>query len=183
MFFCYIKFLLSYLYFIPLPGLSLQPYPSRLMCWGLVFLAQIFFAIICGLLFLVLLFGVELHCTSLLQQDSAWASYWSGSCNWIKCPSIHSLPYPGILCWSYNKRVPLDANMSGAPQAYFVISKVYFYFTLHPAWRWCITRLKYANRHTDQPVHLRCQLVWCLLTTQNFYTSREVGSWWSEHHI
>ena len=133
MFFCYIKFfqlLIELLIFHSTIRVeSLQPYPSRLMHQGLIFLAQIFFAILCGLCFLVLLFGVELHCTSLLQWDSAWASYWSGSCNSIKYPSIHSLPYPGIPCWSNITRVPHDANTSGALHAYFAISKVYF--TLH----------------------------------------------------
>ena len=35
-------------------------------------------------------------------------------------------------------------------------------------------------RHTGQPMHPGCWLAQCLLTTQSFDTSREVGSWWFE---
>ena len=150
-------------------------------CTGNSYLHYIFLPYFMGCCILALLTWVELQHTPLPHWDSSWASQWLGSCNWIKCPSIHSLSYPGIHIWRLCRESSPGCLVSGVQQAYSAISIVCF--TLHPIKMYYIARSRYANRHADQPLHPRCLLVWCLLTTQNFDISREVAPWWSKCHI
>ena len=131
----------SHLHFISIPRciVNLKPYLPE-WCIG-IHVHIVCFAILCGLQFLAYSLGVELSHTPLLHWDSPWVSlHWQQSCNWTKCPLIHSLPYPGIHFWSYVERVPLDARVSCVQRAYFAISKVCS--TLHLSRKWCTNKLE-----------------------------------------
>ena len=164
--FCYyiklLQLIVELLMFYVASGIeSLQPYPSRLMRRGLIFLLLIF-TILCGLsLSSATWGGAALHLSPPLGFCLGFLLVGELQLDQISFDPLPSLPRNPLmeLLWESSP----GHLVGGAQQACFAINLVFF--TLHPFWRCCIARLRYANRLADQPVHPGCWLVWCLLTT------------------
>ena len=101
---------------------NFQPYPSRMMHQGLILLLYIF-AILYGLSFLALFSGggAALHLSPPLEFCLDFFTLVGElQLNQMSFGPLPSLP--GIHFWSYVERVPLDAKVSGAQQAYLLQS-------------------------------------------------------------
>ena len=166
------NYLSSYLCFMLLPGLRVFNHTLPDWCVGDSYSCYLFLPFFVGCCLSVLLPGWS--CISPLSSTGILLGLLIGRGVTAGQNILWSTPFPTqeSTCGVTSREFPW--TLSGAQEACF---------TLHPIWRCCKARLRYANRHTDQPMHPRCQLVWCLLTTQSFDTSREVDSWWSEHHV
>ena len=109
-------------------------------------------------------------------------SIYSGSGVAIGPNVLWSTPsYLTIHLRGYIEGVPLNAEASGAWQTYDVASRVYF--TLYFPRKQYTDRAQYADRHTGQPMHPRCQSVQYLPANQSSSTSMEVSSRWFWCHL
>ena len=126
------------------------------------------------------LFGVELPHTSPCSNGDSLGTTCTlvgelhlGQMSFGLLPSLPRNPAQEL-----HQEISLDAEVSHAWQIYGVTSKVCS--TLYIPQKWYTDKSQYIGRYTGQPMHPKCQLVQYWPTNQNFGTSMEVGSWWSE---
>ena len=150
-------------------------------CIGDLYSCYLFFTILCGLLSLssATWGGAALHLSPPLGFCLGFLLVGELQLDQISFDPLPSLPRNQLV--RLHQESSPGCLASGAQQACFMISSVCF--TLHPIWRCCIARLRYANRHVDQPVHPRCWLGPVSANNPKFWYLQGSWSWWSEYCI